>query len=548
MDNGHAVTTLVADLTLQVALVLCAARLGGEIAERWLKQPAVLGELVSGILIGPFALGGLELPGIGQLFELQNGPIAVSNELYALAQLGSVILLFVAGLETDIKMFLRFGLSATVVAVGGVILPFILGAGGAVAVGLADSLSDPHALFMGAILTATSVGITARVLGDMGKLDTPEGVTILGAAVIDDVLGILALAVVIGLASGEATSGVQLSMTAGKALGAWLLLTAAFLAFSTLISRLATFLRVEGAGLAIALSAGLIGAYLADLAGLALIIGAYSAGLALSQTHLKTQLEKEIRIVYNVFVPIFFVITGMLVDLRVMGAALGVGLVLTALASVGKIVGSGGAALVTGFNGRGAFRVGIGMLPRGEVALVIAGAGLTAGVVTQQVFAAAVFVAVGTTVLAPPILVSAFRGGGSGLRITGDSTPSRDGRAASQEEPDRESRRFVWLLPHDTASVLVRALHAHLVSEAGFQDLLDVGAPHTEVAQYRRDDLLVSVWTRDEGEGRANLHVEASGSADPDHVVLDAIRGAVRTAATELANSVDLDGFGASDR
>ena len=468
--------------------------------------------------------------------------------MYALAQLGSVILLFVAGLETDIKMFLRFGLSAAVVAVGGVILPFVLGAGGAVAVGLAESLSDPHALFMGAILTATSVGITARVLGDMGKLDTPEGVTILGAAVIDDVLGILALAVVIGLASGEATSGVQLSMTAGKALGAWLLLTAAFLAFATLISRLATFLRVEGAGLAIALSAGLIGAYLADLAGLALIIGAYSAGLALSQTHLKTQLEKEIRIVYNVFVPIFFVITGMLVDLRVMGAALGVGLVLTALASVGKIVGSGGAALVTGFNRRGAFRVGIGMLPRGEVALVIAGAGLTAGVVTQQVFAAAVFVAVGTTVLAPPILVSAFRGGGGGLRITGDRTPSLDGRAASQEEPDRESRRFVWVLPDDTASVLVRALHAHLVSEAGFQDLLDVGAPHTEVAQYRRGALLVSVSTRDEGEGRASLHVEASGAADSDHVVLDAIRGAVRTAATELANSVDLDGFGASDR
>jgi Kef-type K+ transport system membrane component KefB len=548
MDNGHDVTTLVADLTLQVALVLCVARLGGEIAERWLKQPAVLGELVSGILIGPFALGGVELPGIGQLFELQDGPIAVSNELYALAQLGSVILLFVAGLETDIKLFLRFGFSAAVVAVGGVILPFVLGVGGAVAVGMAESFSDPYALFMGAILTATSVGITARVLGDMGKLDTPEGVTILGAAVIDDVLGILALAVVIGLARGEAASGVQLTMTAGKALGSWLLLTAAFLAFATLISRLAIFLRVEGAGLAIALSAGLIGAYLADLAGLALIIGAYSAGLALSQTHLKTQLEKEIRIVYNVFVPIFFVVTGMLVDPEVVSAALGVGLVLTALASIGKLVGSGGAALLTGFNLRGAFRVGIGMLPRGEVALVIAGAGLTAGIVTQEVFAAAVFVAVGTTVLAPPILVPAFRRGGGGLRISGTGSATADGEVSSPAGPEWESRRLEWVLPNDIANVLSRTLRLHLVEKAGFHELLDVDAPHTRVAQYRRGQVLLSVAIQDEGEDQGSLHVEASGVAGADRVALEAIRAAVRAATTELASSVDLDGFGVSDR
>jgi Kef-type K+ transport system membrane component KefB len=542
---GHEpVTTLVAQLTLQVALVLCAARLGGEVAERWMRQPAVLGELVAGIFIGPFAVGGLELPGVGQLFAPQDGSIAVSNELYALAQLGSVVLLFVAGLETNMRTLLRFGVSSTVVAVGGVVLPFLLGAAGAVAVGIADRIGDPHALFMGAILTATSVGITARVLGDMGKLDTPEGVTILGAAVIDDVLGILALALVIGLADGEGASALDLSLTAGKALGAWLLLTAAFLAFASLISRLAAFLKVEGAGLAIALSAGLIGAYLADLAGLALIIGAYSAGLALSQTHLKTHLEKEIRVVYNVFVPIFFVVTGMLVDLRVMAAALGVGLVLTGLAVVGKIVGSGGAALLTGFNGWGAFRVGIGMLPRGEVALVIAGAGLTAGIITQEVFAAAVFVAVGTTVLAPPILVPAFRGGGGGLRTSSARASTVDGSASPQT--DRESRRFAWVLPDDTASLLGRALHVHLVDEAGFQDLLDVDAPHQEVAQYRRNDLLLSVSIRDEGEGRASLHVEASGLGDADRAALDAVRAAVRAATAELANSLDTEGSGST--
>lgn len=544
MDQGS-VTATIAELTLQVALVLCAARLGGELAERWLKQPAVLGELVAGILIGPFALGGVGFPAVGQLFPRHGGAIAVSTELYALAQLGSVVLLFVAGLETDIRMFLRFGVSATVVAVGGVVLPFLLGVVGAIATGLAEGMADPHALFMGAILTATSVGITARVLGDIGKLDTPEGVTILGAAVIDDVLGILALALVVGIASGEGTSALDLGLTAGKAIGAWLLLTAAFVAFATLISRLATFLRVEGAGLAIALSAGLIGAYLAELAGLALIIGAYSAGLALSTTHVKTHLEKEIRVVYSVFVPIFFVVTGMLVDLDVMRAAAVVGLVLTALASVGKIAGSGATALLSGFNRVGALRVGIGMLPRGEVALVIAGAGLTAGIITQEVFAAAVFVAVGTTVLAPPLLVAAFRSGEGGLRRPDETTvPER--RRAGRREVDSESRRFEWLLPDDIASVLARALHTHLVHEAGFEDLLSVDAPHTEVTQYRRDSLLVSVSTRDAGEGRASLHVEASGTADMDLVVRDAVRGAVHAAANELADVVDTDGSGST--
>jgi Kef-type K+ transport system membrane component KefB len=544
MDQGS-VTATIAELTLQVALVLCAARLGGELAERWLKQPAVLGELVAGILIGPFALGGVGFPAVGQLFPRHDGAIAVSTELYALAQLGSVVLLFVAGLETNLRTFLRFGVSATVVAVGGVVLPFFLGVVGAIATGLAEGMDDPHALFMGAILTATSVGITARVLGDIGKLDTPEGVTILGAAVIDDVLGILALALVVGIASGEGTSALDLGLTAGKAIGAWLLLTAAFVAFATLISRLATFLRVEGAGLAIALSAGLIGAYLAELAGLALIIGAYSAGLALSTTHLKTHLEKEIRVVYSVFVPIFFVVTGMLVDLDVMRAAAVVGVVLTALASVGKIAGSGATALLSGFNRLGALRVGVGMLPRGEVALVIAGAGLTAGIITQEVFAAAVFVAVGTTVLAPPILVAAFRGGGGGLRRP-DETPVPERRRPGRREVASESRRFEWLLPDDIASVLARALHTHLVEEAGFEDLLSVDAPHTEVTQYRRDGLLVSVSTRDAGEGRASLHVEASGATDMDLVVRDAVRGAVRAAANELADVVDSDGSGST--
>src|SRR5438046_2917890 len=199
--------------------------MGGEIAERWLGQPGVLGELAAGIAIGPFALGALPIPAVGPLVPPHVGAVAVSDELYALAQLGSIVLLLVAGLETDLRQFLRFGPAAALVAVGGVIVPFGLGAGAAVWLGLARSAGDPHALFLGAILTATSVGITARVLGDLGQLDTPEGVTILGAAVIDDVLGILVLALVVGASGGRGASTGELAFISLKALGAWLGLT-----------------------------------------------------------------------------------------------------------------------------------------------------------------------------------------------------------------------------------------------------------------------------------------------------------------------------------
>ncbi len=412
-----------AHLILQLAVVLLVARLAGEVAERWLQQPAVLGELVAGVTIGPFALGALPLPFVGPLFpSLPGAAVPISNELYALAQLGSVVLLFVSGLETNLTQFLRFGPSASAVALGGVVLPFLLGAGAAVAVGLASDLADPSALFLGAILTATSVGITARVLGDMGRLETPEGVTILAAAVIDDVLGILVLTLVASAAGGSAASPAGLALLAARAIGAWLVLTALFLLAASAISRVATWLTVEGAALAVALASALLAAYLADRAGLALIVGAYSAGLALSATHLKTRLQHEVRAVYNVLVPLFFVVTGMLVETRVMLGALGLGLLLTLLASLGKVIGCGLPALLTGFNLRGALRVGVGMLPRGEVALVIASAGLAAGVATQQVFGIAVFVAVATTLLASPLLVPAFRLAGSGLRGGGSKT------------------------------------------------------------------------------------------------------------------------------
>jgi Kef-type K+ transport system membrane component KefB len=526
--EGGSATILVAQFTLQVALILCAARFGGEVVERWLRQPAVLGELATGIALGPFAFGAVPIPGVGPLLPLHPGPVAVSAELYALAQLGSIVLLFVAGLETDLRQFLRFGPAALLVAAGGVVAPFTLGTGAAVWLGLARAVGDPHALFLGAILTATSVGITARVLGDLGRLDTPEGVTILAAAVIDDVFGILLLALVVGAAAGGGASAAELAAVGGRAVGAWLGLTGAFLVLASAVSRLAMRFRAEGAGLAIALATGFLGAYLAERAGLALIIGAYSAGLALSTTPLKAHLDREMRAVYHVFVPIFFVVTGMLVDLRALGGVLATGVIIVAVATIGKLIGCGLPALAVGFNRRGALRIGIGMLPRGEVALVVATVGLTAGLVDQAVFGAAVLVAVATTLLAPPLLVPSFRIAGGGRR--GAESGPAAAPAAAAEAPGG------WVLTTAAARAMADALDRHLLA-AGFQPLVHAEAPGEEVIQYRGDGAIFGVELREIDGERTRLRVEASGGADARLSAEEAVRAASAAVADELLHS-----------
>jgi Kef-type K+ transport system membrane component KefB len=415
------ITELVAHLVLQLSIILVAAKVGGEIFERWLKQPSVLGELLAGVAIGPYALGGVELPLIGALFGhgAEAGAatvIPVSNELWAVAQIGAVILLFYAGLETDFNLFFRYGGPALVVAIGGVILPFVFGDLATVAFGVASGPLDPVALFMGSIMTATSVGITARVLGDIRKLDTPEGVTVLAAAVIDDVLGIIVLAIVISIgASGQVSVG-DLGLVAGKAVGFWIGLMAVSILLSSWISRALGAFRTGGAALALALALAFMAAALAEMFGLAMIIGAYSFGLALSRTEIAHELREPMEAVYHAFVPIFFVVMGMLVNFQAMAPVLAFGLVVSVLAIVGKVVGAGVPALAVGFNARGASRIGVGMMPRGEVALIVAGVGLGRGIIESDIFGVSIMMTFITTVLAPPLLVPMFQRGGPGNR------------------------------------------------------------------------------------------------------------------------------------
>jgi Kef-type K+ transport system membrane component KefB len=342
--------------------------------------------------------------------------VPVSNELWVIGQIAVVILLFIAGLETDLQQFLRYGVRALIIATGGVIAPFVLGAYATIMFGFAETVMDPEALFMGAIMTATSVGITARVLSDIGKISTPEGVTILAGAVVDDVLGILILAIVVSIAKAGVVSPEAIGVLALKAFGFWLGLSVVLILLANTFARVLSAFRSEGASMVLALGLCFLISAVTEMFGLAMIIGAYMIGLALSKTEIAERLEESLRGIYHGFVPIFFVLMGMLVDFNAMQSAILFGFVISFLAVITKVLGCGIPALAVGFNRVGGFRIGIGMLPRGEVALIVAGVGIASGVIDTTIFGVSVMMTFITTLMAPIILVPIFRSGGDGRR------------------------------------------------------------------------------------------------------------------------------------
>lgn len=411
---------------LSLAIMLLVAKIGGEIAERKFKQPGVLGELLAGVVISPFALG----PYLG--FHVIPGEILpISPEIDLIGQIGVVILLFLAGIETDVKQFMKFGKVAGLVAAGGVIVPFVLGYL-AIKMFYTPPAGEPIeyvALFTGAILTATSVGITARVLKDINRMNSEEGTTILAAAVIDDILGIIVLAMVIGII-GTATGAAELNFidnawneVVAKSTTTdilWIVLKAALfwgvvlfvgLKYSDKISNFLSKFETKGALMVIALVIGFVISYIAAYIGLALIIGAYAAGLALSASSHKEHLIEEISPVFNFLVPIFFVAMGMLVNVNDAVSIAGLGILILVLAIIGKAVGCGVVAYFSGFNYHGAMRVGTGMIPRGEVGLIVAYIGLSSGIIQQPVYVIAVVMSIVTTLITPPLLKSTFAKG-----------------------------------------------------------------------------------------------------------------------------------------
>lgn len=419
--SSHGITHMMMHLVLQLAVIIIVAKIGGYLFQRLLKMPSVLGELASGMLIGPYALGGqIDLPGLGILFA-ENAGFAASTELYGIATLASIILLFLAGLETDLAAFLRYSVVGSVVGLGGLVAAFALG--DLIAVvwpgnGI-DSFMDPAALFLGVISVATSVGITARILAEKQKMSSPEGVTILAGAVFDDVFGIVTLAIVMGMAKvsvdGGAVNWGEIGIIAAKAIGFFVVVTSLGLVFARKITAAIKHFKSNEIIVAICFGLALLLAGLAEMAGLAMIIGAYIMGLALSRTDLSHEIEQNLQGIYNILVPIFFCVMGMMVDFSAMKPVLLFGSAYSLLAIASKVVGCGLPAYFTRFNLRGSLRIGLGMLPRGEVALIVAGIGLASGIIGQGIFGVAIMMTVITTMLAPPLLVKSFAGG-SGLR------------------------------------------------------------------------------------------------------------------------------------
>jgi len=413
-------------LVIQLGLILFATKLGNMLFERF-RLPGCLGELAAGIVIGPYLLGGFGLPGFPLgLFPLAEG-FPVSVELYGFCAVASVVLLFMVGLETDLGMFLRYSVAGSAVGLGGVLASFLLGnlTGvllGEYAFGRPLGFFDPACLFLGVISTATSVGITARVLAERRKLDTPEGVTILSGAVVDDVLGIILLTVVLGVVSASKGAGhvdwLRIGVIAAKAVGIWLAATALGLLCARRIGTLLKLFRERSSIAVMALGLALILAGFFEEAGLAMIIGAYVMGLSLSRTDIANVVREKLTPIYVLLVPLFFGVMGMLVDFGALGSRriLVFGAFYSVLAVAAKIIGGGLPALGFGFNARGALRIGMGMVPRGEVALIVAGVGLAAGAVEPDVFGIAILMTAISTFAAPPLLGFLFASDKSGLR------------------------------------------------------------------------------------------------------------------------------------
>jgi len=400
---------------LPLAVVLIAAELGGFVSQH-LGLTRVAGQITAGLIIGPSVLGLVSLDGNIQM----------------LAEVGALCVLAIAGLETDVVGIRSVGRPAMLAAVGGVALPFALGAGITRWLGY----DVPASLFVGAVLTATSVGVSAATLRELHIARSAVGQTILGAAVIDDVLGLVVLALVVGVATGT-SSGVpvgQLLAMAAVIVGSGALIYV----FRHHLANLLHQLQLKGGGLAGMVGLVLMAAWVfQQWGGLAAITGAYVAGVAVAGSHVADGLRDRLVHAGEAFcVPVFLVAIGLSVNLQASGDVLIPTLLLLLLAIVGKVIGCGIGARLGGLAPDASVGVGIGMIARGEVALVAASLGLSSGVLDQRLYAACVVMALGTTVVTPILLaVWASRSRIAAIAVTGMAAAAEGVQATVSSAP-----------------------------------------------------------------------------------------------------------------
>ena len=427
-NAAEAAPLVLAGVLVSLVFIYLASKLGGELSQL-VNLPPVLGELVGGVIVGVSALHLLVFPETGAvagdsvvvtiLQQIAGLNPESSGEVFAsfsevvsvLAELGVIILLFEIGLESDLRELQKVGAKAAIVAVVGVVAPFVAGTAGLM---LIFGMPTIPAVFAGAALTATSIGITSKVLSELGQLKSTEGQIIVGAAVIDDVLGIIVLAVVASLAkTGEVdvTNLIYLIVSATA-----FLLGSIFFGkfFNKSFVAIAEKLQTRGNLVIPALTFAFSMAFLANVIHLEAILGAFAAGLVLDETDKRKELDQQILPIADILVPIFFVSVGARVDLSVLNPSSAdnrQGLVIAAFLIVVAIVGK----IITGWAVVGKEKInrlaiGIGMIPRGEVGLVFAGIGAASGVLDKPLQAAIIIMVILTTFIAPPLLRFAFQG------------------------------------------------------------------------------------------------------------------------------------------
>lgn len=370
---------------LQIVIILLATKIAGHVSIR-LGQPSVLGKIIVGIILGPALLGWVQDTEILTIFS----------------QIGVLLLMFLAGLETNLKDLNRNMKAALLVAIGGIIAPII---GGYIA-SQYYGLSMAESIFIGLLLSATSVSISVQTLRELGWLNSKEGSTLLGAAVLDDIIVVILVAIAMSFFVG---SDVSIALLIGKKILFFIII---ILASKWLIPKLlqvfSKFKVTEAT-----LSAGLIicfsFAYFAEYLGIAGIIGTFFAGIAIAQTRFKEEIEHKVEpIAYGIFVPFFFVSIGLAVSFEGIGNQVGFIVVFSAIAILSKFVGSGIGARLSGFNSKSSMGIGAGMISRGEVALILAAMGLESGLLPTEYYTAMIIVVIVTTLVTPPLLKIIF--------------------------------------------------------------------------------------------------------------------------------------------
>lgn len=415
---AHEVTRLI----VQLGVIILAAKAAGSIAKR-LKLPSLLGEVTAGLVLSPYALGSVALPGFSDgLVPLAVGPFSVSVQLYGFAAVGAVIHILAVGLESDPNLFARMRPRGIAIAVGssaaalfvGVLVPVVV---------MGFEIGDRRVLFFAALSVSTSLGVQARIMSSQHRIGTPEGAAIVGSSLLQDGLAIivLAIAMAVGPIGDASESAVTFTTALPVALIALGVLIGGFILVVVTAPRVARSFRDHGSPTVfaiIAIAITLIVSGVFETFGVAAIIGAYLMGLAFSRTDVADVLEEKIAPVSAFFVPVLYVVMGMLIDFRVLltPEVLLPGIAFAVLSGGAKIIGAGIPALATGFNRWGALRVGLGTVPRGEIALIIAAVGLAGGFLSPSVFKIMAVMVVFSVAIGSPAIAAAFRNRTVGTR------------------------------------------------------------------------------------------------------------------------------------